>query len=342
MSSATTYKCAVINEVHGKFSLEEREIPTPGEGQVLIKVAACGVCHGDKVAVHNIMPTTYPRVPGHEVVGHVAGIGSGVKWPAVGAYVGVGWHGEHCLFCASCRKGDFMSCPNNKITGIGFDGGYSEYMLVHWTGVAEMPSGLDPVEAAPLLCAGVTMFNGIRNQSNLHPGDLIAIHGIGGLGHLGIQFAKKMGYRVAAISTSDSKKELATKLGADHYINVAEKPASEQLRALGGATLIVTTVPNAVAMGDMINGLGSNGRLLIVGADGAAFPVCPFQLIGKKSGVCGWASGTASDSEDTMKFAKLNGVKSMNEVFPLEKAQEAYDHMCSGKCLFRVVIKMDE
>jgi D-arabinose 1-dehydrogenase-like Zn-dependent alcohol dehydrogenase len=215
-------------------------------------------------------------------------------------------------------------------------------MLAHWTGIAEMPADLDPVIAAPLLCAGVTMFNGIRHQTHLHPGDLVAIHGIGGLGHLGIQFAKKMGYRVVAISTSDSKKELAIKLGADHYIDVSETPASDQLRALGGASLIVTTSPNAESMGDLINGLGTNGRLMIVGADAASFPVSPFQLIGKKSGICGWASGTATDSEDTCRFAELTGVESINEVFPFEKAQEAYDNMCSGKCRFRVVIKMSE
>jgi len=337
-----TYKCAVLKEAHSKLSFEEREIPTPADDQVLIKVAACGVCLGDKVAVHNIMPVQYPRVPGHEVVGHVVAVGSGVKWPAVGAYVGVGWHGGHCLFCASCRKGDFMACPAHMTTGLTLDGGYQEYMLAHWTGIAEMPADLDPVIAAPLLCAGVTMFNGIRHQTHLHPGDLVAIHGIGGLGHLGIQFAKKMGYRVVAISTSDSKKELAIKLGADHYIDVSETPASDQLRALGGASLIVTTSPNAESMGDLINGLGTNGRLMIVGADAASFPVSPFQLIGKKSGICGWASGTATDSEDTCRFAELTGVESINEVFPFEKAQEAYDYMCSGKCRFRVVIKMSE
>eukprot|EP00540_Astrosyne_radiata_P020608 CAMPEP_0116850974 /NCGR_PEP_ID=MMETSP0418-20121206/16456_1 /TAXON_ID=1158023 /ORGANISM="Astrosyne radiata, Strain 13vi08-1A" /LENGTH=337 /DNA_ID=CAMNT_0004482927 /DNA_START=149 /DNA_END=1162 /DNA_ORIENTATION=+ len=334
-----TYKAAVVKEAGAKFEIVEKEIPT---GQVLIKVAACGICHSDKFAVHGWMPgITFPHIPGHEVIGTVAAVGDGVEWPPVGMPAGVGWHGGHCMFCGTCRRGNFKLCEKETVAGITADGGYQEYMLCHWTGVVELPEGIDPVAAAPLLCAGLTCFNGIRIQDNLHAGDLVAIQGIGGLGHLGIQFAAKMGYRVAAISSSDSKKELAMKLGAHYYINVSEKPASEQLQALGGASLIVATAPSSKSMEDLVNGLGPDGRLLLAGADAEKLAVSPLQLIPKRAHICGANSGIATDAADTVKFATLNGVESMNEVYSLDQVQEAYDHMLSGKPRFRVVLKMD-
>jgi len=335
-----TYKCAVIKEAGGKFEMEEREIPTPGPGEVLIKVAACGVCHSDVVTVNAGYPgIELPRVPGHEVIGYVEQVGERVEWPKAGMLVGVGWHGSHCLICENCRRGDFLMCQNSKVSGIHMDGGYAEYMLAPWTGIAELPEGIDPVAAAPLLCAGITVFNAMRHQDNVHPGDLVAIQGIGGLGHLAIQFAKKMGFQVAAVSTSDRKKDLAMKLGADHFIDASVEPASKQLQALGGARLVLATAPNAKSMGDLINALGTNGRVLIVGADTNTFEMSPFQVIPNRGHVCGWPSGIATDSTDTCCFAKNQGIESMNEVYTLDQAQEAYDHMMSGKARFRVVIK---
>ena len=334
-----TYKCAVIKQAGGKFEFEEREIPTPGPGQVLIKVKACGVCHSDKFTVYAGYPgCELPRVPGHEVIGTVESVGDGVEWPPAGMLVGVGWHGDHCLFCEACRRGDFMMCQKSKVTGIHSDGGYAEYMLAHWTGVAELPQDIDPIAAAPLLCAGITVFNSIRHQDNVKPGDLVAVQGIGGLGHLGIQFAKKMGFQVAAISTGPSKKELAEKLGADYYIDTSVEPASVQLKKLGNVKLVVATAPNSKSMEDLVNALGTSGRLLVVGADADTFSLSPFQIIGNRGCVCGWPSGIATDSTDCCVFAKNQGIASMNEVFKLDQAQEAYDHMMSGKARFRVVI----
>ena len=335
-----TYKCAVIAHANAKLVIEEREIPTPAAGEVLLKVSACGVCRSDVIAMTGHWPgMTFPRVPGHEVVGFVEAVGDGVQWPTVGMLVGVGWHHGHCLFCHNCRRGEFIRCASAQITGVHRDGGYAEYMLAPWTGCAALPEGMDPVEAAPLVCAGVTCFNAMRNQTCAGPGDLVAIQGIGGLGHLGIQFAKKMGYRVAAISTSDSKKDLATQLGADYYIDTSVEPASKQLQALGGAKMILATAPNSKSMGDLVNGLGTNGRVVIVGAAPDTFELSPFQVIGNRGGVVGWSSGVGSDHEDTCCFAHHHGVVSMNEVFSLEQAQEAYDYMMSGKIRFRAVIK---
>jgi len=335
-----TYKCAVIKEAGGRFVLEDREIPSPERDQVLIKVAACGVCHSDKFVVNAIFPgLQLPRVPGHEAIGTVEEVGEGVDWPRKGMLVGVGWHGSHCLFCVACRRGDFIMCANSKVTGIHRDGGYAEYMIAHWTGVAEMPEGIDPVAAAPLLCAGITVFNSMRNQTNVRAGDLVAIQGIGGLGHLGIQFAKKMGFNVAAISSNDTKKELATKLGADHFIDTSKSPASQQLQELGGAKLVLATAPNSKSMEDLVNGLGSDGRLLLIGSDSNTFSLSPFQVISNRGCICGWPSGIATDSADCCVFSKKQGIESMNEVFSLENVQEAYDYMISGKARFRVVIK---
>ncbi|CAB9509780.1 Probable formaldehyde dehydrogenase AdhA [Seminavis robusta] len=334
-----TFKCAVIKEAGGKFEFEEREIPTPARGEVLLKVKACGVCHSDKFTVFNAYPgCSLPRVPGHEVIGTVESVGEGVDWPPTGLLVGVGWHHDHCLFCEACRRGDFMMCPKSRVSGIHADGGYAEYMIAPWTGIAELPQDIDPVAAAPLLCAGITVFNSMRNQENVGPGDLVAVQGIGGLGHLGIQFAKKMGFQVAAVSSSGSKKELAEKLGADHYIDTSVEPASAQLQKLGGAKLVLATAPNAKSMEDLVNALGSNGRLLIVGADADKFSLSPFQVIPNRGHVCGWPSGTGTDCTDCCNFAKNQGIASMNEVFPLDKAQEAYDYMMSGKARFRVVL----
>jgi alcohol dehydrogenase, propanol-preferring len=334
------YKCAVIKQAGGPFVMEERPIPTPGPGDVLLKVKACGVCHSDKFTVYGAYPgCELPCVPGHEVIGTVDSVGACVEWPKKGMLVGVGWHNSHCLFCENCRRGDFMMCAQEKVSGVHRDGGYSEYMLVSWTGCAALPDGIDPVAAAPLLCAGNTVFNSMRHQGIL-PGELVAVQGIGGLGHLGIQFAKKMGYRVAAISTSDSKKELAERLGADYYIDASKDPASKQLKELGGAKLILATAPNAKSMADLVNGLTTSGKVLVVGADADTFEVSPLQIIGNRGCIAGWPSGVGTDSTDTCCFALQQGVESMNEVYSLDQAQEAYDRMMSGKARFRVVLKM--
>eukprot|EP00978_Attheya_sp_CCMP212_P047487 scaffold421402_cov48-Attheya_sp.AAC.3 len=344
MEKGGMYKVAVIKEKGGDFCIEERPIPTPGPEEVLVKVLACGMCHSDSMVVNNGM--AYPRVPGHEVVGHVASVGERVQYPSAenNPLVGVGWHGSHCFHCSSCRRGDFMVCPNATVTGLDTDGGYGEYMLAHWSAVCELPPDIeDPAAAAPLLCAGTTMFNGMRRQSHLVPGDLVAIQGIGGLGHLGIQFAKRMGYRVAAISSNSKKQKLAQSLGADYFIDTSvdlDEPPSIHLQALGGCALVIATAPSSKSMQDLVNGLAPNGRLMVVGADADTFAISPLQLIGKRTHVCGWSSGCATDSEDTCAFAHSQGIQSKNEYFPLSNVQKAYDRMMSGEANCRVVLKI--
>jgi len=345
--SRGSYKSAVVKEAGAKLEIIQKEIPTPKAGEVLIKVAACGVCHNDIYGVNGYIPgVKFPLVPGHEVVGTVEEVGVGVEWPARGMLVGVGWHGEHCLFCQRCRKGDFLMCPKSQgcITGVMRDGGWAEYMVAHWTGVAEMPPGIDPVDAAPLMGAGAAVFNGLRRQKKIKDGlkvnDLVAIQGIGGVGHLGIQFAKKMGYKVAAISSSSRKEKLAHDLGADFFINTSEGDACRQLLELGGAKLIICTAPNAKATSDLVNGLAPRGKILLLGTDTTNVEVSPVQIITNRGKVGGWSNGVATDSMDTCRFAHSNSIKSINEVYSLDQAQEAYEHMLNGKANFHVVIKM--
>jgi D-arabinose 1-dehydrogenase-like Zn-dependent alcohol dehydrogenase len=307
---------------------------------VRIKVQACGVCHSDSVTKDGLFPgIVYPRVPGHEVVGLIDELGAGVKGWRKGQRVGIGWHGGQDGTCLACRRGDFVNCANVKMCGISFDGGYQEYMTAPVEALASMPESLDAAEAAPLMCAGVTTFNALRHSGAL-PSDLVAIQGIGGLGHLGIQFAKKFGYRVAAIGRGVENAPLALSLGADVYIDsVANDPGAE-LQKLGGARAILATAPSGKSMSALIGGLGTNGALIVVGASADPIEVPPLQLIMGKKSVRGWASGTPADSEDTLRFAEMMGVRSMIEKYPLAKAAEGYSRMMSGQAEFRVVLTM--
>src|SRR5881392_3841497 len=322
------------------FQLVEREIPEPGPGHVRIRVQACGVCHSDVVTKEGLFPgMSYPRVPGHEVAGVVDGVGAGVKDWKKGERVGVGWHGGQDGTCPACRRGDFANCANGKVCGISYDGGYQEFMVAPIEALARMPQSFDPAKAAPLLCAGITTFNALRHSGAM-PGDLVAVQGIGGLGHLGIQFASKFGYKVAAIGRGSENASLAKKLGASVYIDSKSTNAAEALQKLGGAQVILATAPSSKAMSELIDGLGPNGKLMVVGVAFDPIEVTPVQLISGSRTIQGWASGTPTDSEDTLRFAELSGVRPMIETYPLEKAAEAYARMMSGKAEFRVVLTM--
>ncbi|HMD40624.1 MAG TPA: alcohol dehydrogenase [Candidatus Acidoferrum sp.] len=322
------------------FQIVEREIPDPAASQVRIKVQACGVCHSDVVTKDGLFPgIEYPRVPGHEVAGVVDEVGPGVTAWKKGQRVGVGWHGGHDGTCRECRRGDFRNCRNEKIAGISYDGGYQQYMVAPQEALVPIPDSLSDVEAAPLLCAGITTYNALRHSGAL-PGDLVAVQGIGGLGHLGIQFASKFGYKVAAVGRGPENGALAKKLGANVYIDSAATNAAEELQKLGGARVVLATAPSSKAMSELINGLGPNGMLLVIGAGPDAIEVTPIQLILGSKTIQGWASGTPADSEDTLSFAEISGVRAMIETYPLAKAPEAYARMMSGKAEFRVVLTM--
>ena len=333
-------KVAQIPKAGGDFQIVEREIPKPSAGHVLIKVQACGVCHSDMFTKEGAWPgIQYPRVPGHEVAGVIDELGDGVSDWKKGQRVGVGWHGGHDGTCLACRRGDFGNCQNLKIAGISYDGGYQQYMVAPVEALTAMPESLSDDEAAPLLCAGITTFNALRHSGAV-PGDLVAVLGIGGLGHLGIQFANKFGYKVAAIGRGPENAALATKLGANVYIdNRATNPA-EALQKLGGAQVILATAPSSKAMSELVDGLAPNGKLMVVGADLDPIQVTPVQLISGSRTIQGWASGTPADAEDTLRFAELTGVRPMIETYPLEKAAEAYARMMSGNAQFRVVLTM--
>jgi D-arabinose 1-dehydrogenase-like Zn-dependent alcohol dehydrogenase len=333
-------KVAQIPKAGADFQIVEREIPEPGVAHVRIKVQACGVCHSDVLTKEGYWPgIQYPRVPGHEVAGVIDEVGAGVtEWKA-GQRVGVGWHGGHDGTCLSCRRGDFGNCQNLKIAGISYDGGYQQYMLAPVEALTAMPEGLGDAEAAPLLCAGITTFNALRHSGAM-PGDLVAVLGIGGLGHLGIQFANKFGYKVAAIGRGTENAALAKKLGASMYIDNKVTNAAEELQKLGGAQVILATAPSSKAMSELINGLGPNGKLMVVGVTFDPIEVTPAQLISGSRTIQGWASGTPADAEDTLRFAELTGVRPMIETYPLEKAAEAYARMMSGNAQFRVVLTM--
>ncbi|HEX8072268.1 MAG TPA: alcohol dehydrogenase [Pyrinomonadaceae bacterium] len=333
-------KVAQVPAPGADFQIVEREIPDPDAGHVRIKVQACGVCHSDVLTKEGGLPgIEYPRVPGHEVVGVVDEVGEGISEWTKGQRVGVGWHGGHDGTCASCRRGDFGNCRNQKIAGISYDGGYQEYMVAPVSALAAVPESLSDAEAAPLLCAGITTFNALRH-SGASPGDLVAVLGIGGLGHLGIQFANKFGYRVAAVGRGPDNAALAKKLGASHYIDSRATNAAEELQKLGGAQVILATAPSSKAISALIDGLGPNGRLMVIGADVEPIEVTPVQLIFGSHTIQGWASGTPTDSEDTLRFAELTGVRPMIETYPLERAAEAYARMLSGDAQFRVVLTM--
>jgi D-arabinose 1-dehydrogenase-like Zn-dependent alcohol dehydrogenase len=328
---------------NGQFEIIERKIPEPGVGQVRVRIDACGICHSDCMTKEGIWPgIEYPRVPGHEIAGVIDAIGPGVAGWKEGQRVGVGWHGGHCGYCDSCRRGDFVTCQVAlQIPGIAYDGGYAEYMVAPAGALARIPDGLSAVEAAPLMCAGVTTYNSLRN-SGARPGDLVAILGIGGLGHLGVQFATKMGFKTVAIARGLDKEPLARKLDAWAYIDSSTQDPAAELQKLGGAKAIIATVTNGPAMSATLGGLGVNGKLIILGAAAEPLQVPGIPLILGRRSVLGWPSGSSIDSEDTLAFSALNGVRSMNEVFPLERAAEAYEHMMSGKARFRAVLTLKQ
>jgi D-arabinose 1-dehydrogenase-like Zn-dependent alcohol dehydrogenase len=323
------------------FEVVKRDIPVPGANQIRIRVQACGICHSDVFVKEGYWPgLQYPRVTGHEVAGVVDEVGDGVTAWHKGQRVGVGWHGGHCGQCQSCRRGDFMGCQYFQVTGFQEDGGYAQYMIVRSEAVAAVPDTFSPVEAAPLLCAGVTTFNSLRH-SGAQAGDLVAVQGLGGLGHLGIQFASKMGFRTVAIGRGKDKESLALKLGAVRYLDTDAGDAAKELASLGGAAVILATAPDSKAMSVLIDGLGVGGRLLVVGASADPINVTPIQLIGSRRSVRGWPSGTAQDSEDTLKFCALTGIRPMVETLPLEEASIGYERMLSGKVRFRMVLTMN-
>jgi D-arabinose 1-dehydrogenase-like Zn-dependent alcohol dehydrogenase len=320
------------------FQIVEREIPQPRPGWVRIKVQACGVCHSDEFTKDGSWPgIQYPRVPGHEVAGLIDEVGDGVSGWTGGQRIGVGWHGGHDNTCRECRRGDFRNCRNLMVPGISYDGGYQEYMLAPIEALVPLPESLTNLEAAPLLCAGITTYNALRHSGAL-PGDLVAVQGIGGLGHLGIQFGASFGYKVAAIGRGPGTAVLAKKLGASVYIDSKATDAAEALQKLGGAQVILATAPNSRAMSELVDGLGPNGKLMVVGAAFDSIQVTPVQLITGSRALQGWSSGTPADSEDTLRFAELTGVRAMIETYPLERAAEAYARMLSGKAEFRVVL----
>jgi D-arabinose 1-dehydrogenase-like Zn-dependent alcohol dehydrogenase len=331
---------AQISQPGAGFQIVEREVPDPGAGQVRIKVQACGVCHSDVLTVEGSWPgIQYPRIPGHEVVGIIDQVGAGVPAWKSGQRVGVGWHGGHDNTCRECQRGDFRNCRNLKIPGISYDGGYEQYMVAPAEALVPIPESLSDAEAAPLLCAGITTYNALRHSGAM-PGDLVAVQGIGGLGHLGIQFGNKFGYKIAAIGRGSENATLANKLGASVYIDSKATNPAEELQKLGGAQVILATAPSSKAMSDLFDGLGPNGKLIVVGVTFEPLEVTPVQLITGSRAIQGWAAGTAADEADTLRFAELTGVRPMIEVFPLEKAAEAYTRMMTGKAQFRVVLTM--
>ena len=328
-----------VPRANAPFEIVERDIPEPGPGTVRIKVQACGICHSDSYTVEGLLPIEYPRVPGHEVVGVIDAVAPGVPRWAAGQRVAVGWHGGNCGYCDACRRGDIFACQSfTAITGITSDGGYAEYMIARSEALALVPDELSPVEAAPLVCAGVTTFNCLRN-SGARPGDLVAVLGLGGLGHLGVQYAAKAGYRTVAIARGKDKESLALELGAQHYIDSQTQDPAAALLSLGGAAVVLATVTNGDAMAAVLGGLGANGTFMLIGAT-PSLTVSPVQLLRGRQSVKGWYSGTSIDSQDTMAFSVVSGVRSRNEIFPLERADEGYERMMSGKARFRAVLSI--
>ncbi|WP_203296343.1 alcohol dehydrogenase [Luteirhabdus pelagi] len=332
-------KAVQVQEAGGDFKVVDLDIPSPSEHEVLIKVEACGICHSDNFVKEGTFPgLEYPRVPGHEVVGTIEKLGSEVSRWMEGQRVGVGWHGGHCFTCDPCRRGQFINCENAKICGISYDGGYSEYMVAPEEAIASIPDELTSEEAAPLLCAGITVYNAMRN-SNIKAGDVVAVQGIGGLGHLAVQYACRMGMKTVALSHSSEKKKLAEELGAHHFINTKEEDAVEKLQKLGGAKLIVATAPHADAISSVIDGLGVDGEIVCIGATPDNLEVSPMQLIMGRKAISGWPSGTAIDSEDTLNFSALTNTAPMIETFSLDDVEEAFNKMMNNEARFRVVLK---
>jgi len=333
-------KAAQISKPGGDWELIERDVPDPGAGQARVKVEACGICHSDSLVKEGLWPgLQYPRVPGHEIAGRIDAVGENVTAWTKGQRVGVGWHGGHCFVCEQCRCGDFAMCVNRKVTGINFDGGYAEYMIAPATALAAIPDELPAEEAGPFMCAGVTVFNALRN-SGARAGDLVAVHGIGGLGHLGVQYARQMGFETVAINRGNNKEPLARQLGAHHYIDATAQDVVSELQKLGGARVILATAPNAQAISVLVDGLAPSGKLLVPAAPAEPLTINVFSLITRRSSVAGWYSGTARDSQDTLEFSSLSGVHPMIEKYPLDRVAEAYEQMHSGKVRFRVVLTL--
>jgi D-arabinose 1-dehydrogenase-like Zn-dependent alcohol dehydrogenase len=327
-----------VVKANGAFELVERDIPEPRARQVRIKVQACGVCHSDSFTKSGAFPgIQYPRVPGHEVIGVVDAVGTDVPDWQPGHRVGVGWHGGHCGHCRSCRRGDFITCVNGQVPGIAYDGGYADYMIAPFEALAAVPDGLAAAEAAPLMCAGITTFNALRN-SGIRPGDVVAVLGIGGLGHLGIQYAAKMGCRTVAIARGADKEKLARQLGAHSYIDSSTQNVPAELNRFGGARVILATAANAQAMSAVIDGLAVDGKLIVIGASPEPIEVSPLLLISARRSIQGWPSGTSIDSEETLAFSALAEIRPMIETMPLEQASEAFERMMSGKARFRMVL----
>ena len=331
---------AQIRKPGGDWELIERDIPDPSTGEVRVKVEACGICHSDSLVKEGLWPgLQYPRVPGHEIAGRIDAVGENVTAWTKGQRVGVGWHGGHCFVCEQCRRGDFAMCVNRKVTGINFDGGYAEYMIAPATALAAIPDELPAEEAGPFMCAGVTVFNALRN-SGARAGDLVAVHGIGGLGHLGVQYARQMGFETVAINRGNNKEPLARQLGAHHYIDATAQDVVSELQKLGGARVILATAPNAQAISVLVDGLAPSGKLLVPAAPAEPLTINVFSLITRRSSVAGWYSGTARDSQDTLEFSSLSGVHPMIEKYPLDQVAEGYEQMHSGKVRFRVVLTL--
>ena len=329
-----------VSRAGGAFERVERDVPVPGAGQVRLQVEACGVCHSDGLVKDGQGPgVTYPRVPGHEVVGVVEAVGAGVKGWIEGDRAGVGWHGGHCFVCDACRRGDFSMCRTGRISGLTHDGGYATHMIAPAESMAHVPEGIPAAEAGPLLCAGITVFNALRHAP-ARPGDLVAVQGIGGLGHLAVQFASKMGFRTVAVSRGADKEAFARRLGAHEYIDSSAGGVGEKLTALGGATVALATAPSGEAISSLVPGLGIDGQLLIVAVAAEPIRVSPLELLSARRSVRGWYSGMAMDSEDTIRFAVQHGIRPMVETFALEKANEAYERMITNRARFRVVLSL--
>ena len=338
---STKMKAAQISKAGGEWELVERVVPEPGRGQVRVKVEACGICHSDALVKDGVWPgLQFPRVPGHEIAGRVDALAGDVTTWQEGQRVGVGWHGGHCFVCQQCRRGDFAMCVKRKVTGIDFDGGYATHLIVPAAALAAIPDDLPAEEAGPFMCAGVTVFNALRN-SGARAGDVVAVHGIGGLGHLGVQYARRMGFRTVAINRGRDKEDLARQLGAHSYIDATAQDVVAELQRIGGANVILATAPNAQAISGLVDGLAPSGKLLVPAAPAEPLSINVFSLILKRSSVAGWYSGTARDSQDTLEFSALSGVHPMIEKYPLDRVAEAYEQMHSGKVRFRVVLTLD-